>query len=309
MMVSSSRLAVAVLSIGLLCVCHGFAPSALPSRLHQPSKSSSSMLQMGLDVVTYLRTEWVSAALVTNQTPRSADVCLQLGTQDGRAVQFVPRTVREIITSSVETDGVLPVSTRRQLKQQKERRSGSAKINYIDQRADDLKEVANESVDVVISLQSAAVMAENGLDWKNSVKEAGRVLKHGGRFIFVEQTMLGGEDYIDFIGNLRPPRDTTTTKSADREEEEDDFSYAPLFELVGFDDVDLVLEPHVAGVFAKSEIAGMSVDQMEKKEANKEKERLEDLSLAAYERGIKKRKRKKKPKKGEAAASTESSAE
>mmetsp|Transcript_16122 Transcript_16122/g.32461 ORF Transcript_16122/g.32461 Transcript_16122/m.32461 type:complete len:133 (-) Transcript_16122:2657-3055(-) len=47
--------------------------------------SSTTGLRMGLDLVTYLRTEWISAALCTNQTPRSADVCLQLGTEDGRA--------------------------------------------------------------------------------------------------------------------------------------------------------------------------------------------------------------------------------
>ena len=47
-----------------------------------------------LDPVTYLRTEWVSAALCTNQTPVSADKVLQLGIEDGRVVNFVPRTVR-----------------------------------------------------------------------------------------------------------------------------------------------------------------------------------------------------------------------
>jgi SAM-dependent methyltransferase len=258
--------------------------------VHQPSSaSSSSALQMGLDVVTYLRTEWISAALVTNQTPRSADVCLQLGTQDGRAVQFVPRTIREIITSTITADGILPVSTRRQLKQQKDRRSGSATISYLDQRADDLKQTARNSVDVVISLQSAAPMMENGLDWKQSIREAARVLKAGGRFIFVEQTKVDGEEYLDFVGNVRPPREI---KAA---EDDDDFNYAPTFELVGFDDVDLVLEPHVAGVFVKSEMAGMSITEATKKEANKEKERIDDLSIAAYERGIKKRKRKQKP--------------
>ena len=47
-----------------------------------------------LDPVTYLRTEWVSAALCTNQTPKEADKVLQLGIEDGRIVNFVPRTVR-----------------------------------------------------------------------------------------------------------------------------------------------------------------------------------------------------------------------
>eukprot|EP00970_Alexandrium_tamarense_P014660 scaffold4240_cov212-Alexandrium_tamarense.AAC.4 len=86
-----------------------------------PSSSSSSAL-FALDPVTYLRTEWVSAALCTNQTPRSADVVLQLGCEDGRVVNFVPRTVREIITSSAESKdspegGGLTVACERQLKQ------------------------------------------------------------------------------------------------------------------------------------------------------------------------------------------------
>lgn len=50
-----------------------------------PVRPATTGLRMGLDLVTYLRTEWISAALCTNQTPRSADVCLQLGTEDGRA--------------------------------------------------------------------------------------------------------------------------------------------------------------------------------------------------------------------------------
>ena len=53
-----------------------------------PDRQTTTGLRMGLDLVTYLRTEWISAALCTNQCPRSADVCLQLGTDDGRAGTF-----------------------------------------------------------------------------------------------------------------------------------------------------------------------------------------------------------------------------
>jgi len=247
---------------------------------------------MGLDVVTYLRTEYVSAALVTNQVPRSADVCLQLGTQDGRAVTFLPRTIRELITFSVEADGTLSVATRRQMKQQAERRTGSAKLTYVDQRADDLKETPDNSVDVVISLQAAAKMQENGLDWKKSIDEAARVLKTGGRFLFVEQTTIEGESYLEHIASVKPPRE-----EEDNDEEDDE--RFPVFELVGYDDVDLVLSPHVAGVVVKSEDAGLSQEDIARKEMKAEKERIADLSITAYERGIKKRKRKKKAKKSE----------
>merc|ERR1712176_608127 len=121
------------------------------------------------------RTEFVAAALCTNQTPRSADVALQLGCNDGRAVMFLPRTIRKIITSSNEANGEISVSIQRQLDQQKRQRYGSNEafgdveiaerliIDMQNQRADDLNKVEDESVDVVIFLQSAEKMQSNGL--------------------------------------------------------------------------------------------------------------------------------------------------
>lgn len=246
---------------------------------------------MGLDLVTYLRTEWVSAALCTNQTPRAADVCLQLGTQDGRAVLFVPRTIREFITSSAEADGTISARVKRQLKQQAERRS-SAVIKDIDQRADNLKETADESVDVVISLQSAAVMQENGLDWKRSVREAARVLKPGGRLLFVEQTELNGESYLDYVMGLTSWKDEEQGQV--KEKDVDDEEVLPVFDDVGYDDVDLVITPHIAGVAIKSLEAGMSPAERAAKAKQEEREKLAEISIEAFERGAKKRKRKKK---------------
>lgn len=267
-----------------------FVPSV--TRFEAPKRCSArapSKLCMSLDLVTYLRTEWVSAALCTNQTPRSADVVLQLGCEDGRAVTFIPRTVRELITSSNEADGQVKVGVKRQLKQQQQRRK-AATISYVDQRADDLKETDDESVDIVISLQSAAKMLENGLDWKASVREAARVLKPGGRLLFVEQSDLAGDSYLDYVDNLY----TMTSEGEETEESENE--PFPVFEEVGYDDVDLVLVPHVAGVAIKSEDAGLTPKQRAQKVADEEKDRLADLSLTAYERGIKKKKRKKKKK-------------
>ena len=130
------------------------------------SFSSSSSALHALDPVTYLRTEWVSAALCTNQTPRSADIALQLGCEDGRIVNFVPRTIRKIITSSAESkstdNGALTVSCERQLNQMAERRNTAA-IQFSNQPADDLSETPDASVDVVVSFQAAQRMHENGL--------------------------------------------------------------------------------------------------------------------------------------------------
>lgn len=245
-------------------------------------------LHMGLDVVTGLRTEWISASICTNQIPRTAKCVLQLGTEDGRAVNFVPRTVEEIITSSAEADGELTISCRRQLKQQRERRGTGAIIRYIDQPCDNLKDTEDESVDAVISLQAAQRMIDNGQDWKKSIREAARVLKPGGRFLFVEQTEIGGEKFIDVLASI-----------ADGELDEDgNPSTYPIFELVGCDDVDLVLVPHIAGVVVKTAYAGLTQEEIEKKVYTDEKDRIADLSITAFERGLKKRKKKKAASKG-----------
>jgi len=271
-------------------VCEAFVPSsrgfAGTGKNVEVGTKSSSALRMGLDLVTYLRTEWISAALCTNQTPLEADVCLQLGVEDGRAVTFIPKTVRELITSSAEADGKLTVTARRQLKQQRDRRSGSAIIQYVDQPSDDLRETPDESVDVVISLQAAARMMENGLDWKKSVQEAARVLKPGGRLLFCEQTELGGTSYVDYVAQL------ATVKSG--EEDLENAERFLVFEEGGVDDVDLVLTPHVAGVAIKSEDGGLTAEERSAKKAQEEKDRVADISISAFERGLKKRKKKKK---------------
>jgi len=241
---------------------------------------------MGLDMVTYMRVEWIAAALCTNQTPRSADVCLQLGCEDGRAVTFVPRTIETLITSTVEPDGILPVSVERQLKQQEKVRN-AGRVQIVNQRADDLKETPDESVDIVLSLTACERMIENGLDWKKSVQEAARVLKPGGRLLFVEPPELNGVSYLDYLANL-----SIQTVSEDGETTSEELSN--VFEPLGYDDVDLVLKPHVAGVVIKSQDAGLTKAEREMKEKNAEKDRLAELSISAFERGLKKRKRKKK---------------
>mmetsp|Transcript_19099 Transcript_19099/g.22076 ORF Transcript_19099/g.22076 Transcript_19099/m.22076 type:complete len:319 (+) Transcript_19099:24-980(+) len=257
------------------------------------NRNNNMQLKMGLDLVTSLRTEWISAAICTNQIPQEAASVLQLGTEDARAVTFVPRFVEEIITSSSELDGELSISCRRQLKQQRERRGTGAVIRYTDQRSDDLTETADESVDVVLSLQAADKMRENGLDWKNSIRETARVLKPGGRLIFVEKTEIEGDKYLDVLASVATTK-AKDTESDDKGDDDDKDEIYPTFELIGYDDVDLVIEPHVAGVVVKTENAGLTSAEIEAKKAEEEKARIADLSISAFERGIKKRRKKKK---------------
>lgn len=271
-----------------------FVKSPSASLYNANVASSSTTLRMGLDLVTYVRCEWVSAALCTNQTPRSADVCLVLGCEDGRPVTFVPRTIEKLITSTVEADGVLPVAIERQLKQQEKSR-GTSVVEVVNQRADDLKGTDDDSVDVVLSLQAAAKMKENGLDWKKSVQEAARVLKPGGRFLCVEQSELGGESYLEYVGNLGTMVVVENDEDDENEGETMNEAY-PTFECLGYDDVDLVLTPHIASVFVKSEDAGLTAAEREQKESQVEEDRIAEISIEAFERGIKKRRRKKKKK-------------
>lgn len=79
----------------LLCAvtaCEAFVPTKglhiekpnafVAKRASSPAsapQSSVASLKMGLNLLTCIRIEWISAAHCTNQTPRSADVCLQCG--------------------------------------------------------------------------------------------------------------------------------------------------------------------------------------------------------------------------------------
>lgn len=238
-------------------------------------------ISMQSDMITNMRTEWVSTKLCTNQTPRDANVVLQLGCYDGRAIYALPRTIKKLITSSTEADGEISISVQRQLKQQKEYRfktiDGSTDVEsdfmevvIKEQRADDLKLVEDETVDVVISLQSAEKMQANGLDWKRSINETIRVLKPGGRLLFVEQTALG---YLDYVKEME----------------------GFIWESVGYDDIDLVLVPHVAGVAIKDLYAGLTQKERFVKEKKLKEGKYADDIISAFEsRGRRRRKKKKK---------------
>lgn len=276
---------------------------------------TSTSLGMALDPVTYIRTEWISASLCTNQTPREADKIVQLGCEDGRIVNFVPRTVREIISSSAEPNGEgLTVSCERQLKQMAERRR-SAAVTISNQMADNLVDTPSSSVDVVVSLQAAQRMHENGLDWKASIREAARVLKPGGRFLFVEANEVGNESYLDEVLGLSEISIETNTKAEEgavqkvnealtvaSEDEEGESGPVLIFEEVGYDQVDMVLQPHIAGVAIKALDADMTVEQKAQAKSQEASDQYAELSLNAFERGNKKKRRKKKKGKGMGAA-------
>jgi len=150
-------------------------------------------------------------------------------------------------------------------------------------------------------------MSENGLDWKRAIQEAGRVLRPGGRFLFVESADVGGESYLEEIMKLSDgsmfvddeeegedmTEESTDDEVGDETTDESDSAPSIVFSEVGFDNVDMVLQPHVAGVAIKALDADLTSQQRAERTAQEEKDRLADLSLSAFERGSKKRRRKK----------------
>mmetsp|Transcript_16064 Transcript_16064/g.36131 ORF Transcript_16064/g.36131 Transcript_16064/m.36131 type:complete len:369 (-) Transcript_16064:129-1235(-) len=275
-----------------------------------------------VDLATSLRTDFISAALLSNQTPRSSKVCLQIGSEDGRVVIYMPKTIEKIISSSLVPDGALPFGIQRMMKQQLTSRGDfDCKLEYPDQRADDLSATPDESVDVVVSLGAGAQMENVGMDWKKSVDEAARVLKPGGRLLFVERTRLGENDdesYLDYVDSItyvpkkapvKVPASSNkkrkgkkkmeeaaqtaveVAENAPEEAEEEVAEPLPLFE-VGYDDINLVLVPHIAGVAIKDEDSGKLGPRSSASSPSDDEEFARMLSI--FERGSKRRKKKKK---------------
>lgn len=111
-------------------------------------------------------------------------------------------------------------------------RGTGVNVRYVDQRADNLCDTEDESVDVVVSLLAADKMKGLGIDWKKSIQETARVLKPGGRFLFVEKTVLGEneEEYIDTVMSLQ----VVEKKQGDgKSTQESQNVKAPIFELIG----------------------------------------------------------------------------
>lgn len=145
-------------------------------------------------------------------------------------INFIPRTVEELLTSSYQEDGKISLSCRRQLKQQRDARGTGINVRYLDQRVDNLCDTEDESVDAVVSLLAADKMRELGIDWKKSIQETARVLKKGGRFLFVEKTVIGDdEEYLDTVMSLQ----TVDTRQGGENKEQETVDKTPVFELIG----------------------------------------------------------------------------
>ena len=77
-------------------------------------------------------------------------------------------------------------------------------------------------------MQTAQRMHDNGQNWKRGIDEAARVLKPGGRFLFVEGTTIegsgdGGEDesYLDYLVGLSDDGEEGDDGAESREDGDD----------------------------------------------------------------------------------------
>merc|ERR1711957_214780 len=103
---------------------------------------------------------------------------------------------------------------------------------------------------------------------------------------------MGGDSYVEEVMSVKSVQNKND-KSTDSDEVED---VNPTFEMVGYDEVDYVLVSHVAGVVEKAMYSGMTASAIEAQKAVESKARMAELSIDAFERGLKRRKKKKKKK-------------
>ena len=160
-------------------------------------------------------------------------------------------------------------------------------------------------------------------------------MKPGGRFLFVESATVNGESYLDYLvglsenggveikggleglsggGNggseddddgkaaVADAADDISSIADDDGDTANDTTISPLFDEVGYDQVDMVLQPHVAGVAIKASDADLSAAEKAQKRAREESDRLAELSFDVFERGLKKRRKRKKKEEKKAGA-------
>ena len=123
-------------------------------------------------------------------------------------------------------------------------------------------EISGESyLEYVLSLSEDAVEREEGKDGEQAVE-------------------IDANAKIDVDVNVDEKSDVATTKT--------------FFSEVGYDMVDMVLIPHVAGVAIKAMDADLTLQERAQRKNQEEEDRLADMAMNVFERGNKRRKRKKK---------------
>ena len=303
-----------------------------------------------MDPITLGRLEFVSTAMITNQTPtpppsigrkdknlqiETFGTALHLHSTDPKIIYNIPRSITKLILAPV--DGEVEYRCKRQMEMAMDRRGNmeGTKIVYAKQRSDDLNAVSDGTVDIVYSMtgveefldkvrnpntfdpsnptgvspnlnpierltqfvsRSRSSNSNNNSnsdshgdpdDWIVSLRESARVLRNGGRFVFVEPTKIDGTSFVRALEEMVDIGEDGVSK--------------PVFE-VAYDDVDYVFQPHVAGVATRigGVVASSSVKRSSrsigrgtgKTTANV----LEDTDfiLETFERGRKKKKKKRK---------------
>ncbi len=299
--------------------------SFVVKRVNGVSKSGSGPLSAFMDPITYSRVEFVSASIVSNQIPRAADSCLQINTIDPRVFYYVPKTLRKVLCHPTfdKDDKVVDFRARRQIKQAIERRGGmeSLDIEFLEKEmpldySRAFSVVDDESVDVVLCV-TALEDTPDDFDLKAMSMEIGRVLKPGGRFIFVEREEKKVGETIEALrmdGSYRPFDDKDSEEEAAYQAELEggdvDFSLYSMFDVVE-DPIDMCPMPFIAGVSVKRDPNEALEPEKPKVLTPAEQARAKkvsdgaDLVISAFERGRKKSRPKKKGGKGGKSEGTE----
>lgn len=237
---------------------------------------------------------------------------------DPRAAYYVPKSLKKLICHGT----FIPVEFRakRQVEQATERRGQmDLEVDFVNKQEGKrlFEGVGDESVDVVMMLQISEDAAKSDLasSWLVALlSETGRVLRPGGRILFVEKKDVKVDREIDFVSAMQGLRMDGSYKlfAAGEEEgdendseksmEEVDLQKYSLFD-VAYDSIDLCPSPHYAGVAIKrSAKEEEEVEEVREKREMTMGERMKyekrvkgaELAIEAFERGRKKKKRGKK---------------
>mmetsp|Transcript_59196 Transcript_59196/g.116143 ORF Transcript_59196/g.116143 Transcript_59196/m.116143 type:complete len:244 (+) Transcript_59196:144-875(+) len=156
-------------------VVNRIAPQA-PSPQRSLSRKRIQPLMGVFDFVNplYWKREYITAAMLSRQVPSSASVVLELYPDDGKRFYYYPSTVSQIV--------VVPLTWPLEAKKETELRIAANKVVPPKLLAvkQTMQTMDTNAVDVVVCVQALKSLGREGLG------DAHRVLKPGGRLIFVE---------------------------------------------------------------------------------------------------------------------------
>ena len=174
-----------------------WSPTMPPAELGPETRDTANVLiaamvvglvLVGYRTVVYFQLRYITAALIANHVPMSA-TCLELGIGSGRNLYYYPKGVKKIF--GVDSD-----SNPKLLQTSAELCLQTVELIPSPVAAADAwsKRLATASVDCVISTKTGGASAD-------VLEEIARVLRPGGKLLFVESAAGGGNRLLLAIAN------------------------------------------------------------------------------------------------------------